>query len=410
MGIKNNMPEGWKITFLSEVTNYLRRGITPKYCENESIFIINQRCIRDNKVTLLNARFHDLSLKDVGDEKRLKFGDILICSTGVGTLGRVAQYKLNNTLATVDSHVTIVRPNDNICKLFLGLLLSGKEREIEFLAEGTTGQTELPRTSLGLLPINLPPLSEQKAIAKVLTAFDDKIELLQAQNKTLETMAQTFFKEWFGKHQIGDELPEGWKVGKLDEVISICGGSTPSTKNPDFWGGKINWSSPKDLSNSKGIFLLKTEKKITKEALKKISSGLLPKGTLLLSSRAPVGYLSITQIELAINQGYIALLPQQYLSNNYMYLWLDKYMQVVKNAANGSTFLEISKTAFRNIECIIPSQDILEKFDKIIEPIFSKVLYNTKQIQSLTKTRDTLLPKLMSGQVRVNNIKQTEDA
>ena len=148
----------------------------------------------------------------------------------------------------------------------------------------------------------------------------------------------------------------------------------------------------------------------SKEGLNKISSGLLPKGTLLLSSRAPVGYLSITHIELAINQGYIALLPQQYLSNNYMYLWLDKYMQVVKNAANGSTFLEISKTAFRNIECVIPLQDILEKFDQIIEPIFSKVLYNTIQIQSLTKTRDTLLPKLMSGQARVNNLKHYASA
>jgi type I restriction enzyme, S subunit len=242
---------------------------------------------------------------------------------------------------------------------------------------------------------------EQKSIAAILTAFDNKIELLQAQNKTLEETAQTIFAEWFGKYSVDDELPDGWRVGKLGEVTKTYGGTTPSTTNPDFWDGDIYWTSPKDLSNSKGIFLLNTDKKITKEGLKKISSGLLPKRTLILSSRAPIGYLALTNIELAINQGYIAIVPEQYFSNNFMYLWLTENMKLVENASNGSTFMEISKSSFRNIDCVIPNKEILEKFDNFINPTFEKVLSNLIQIQTLTKTRDELLPRLMSGEVRV---------
>ena len=385
MGIENNIPEDWVETTLGDV------------CE----------------------------IKYGKDHKKLNDGNIPCFGSG-GLMRRVSEILYDKPSVLIPRKGTLTNlffidePFWTVDTLFYTKINSSKilpkylfyklkTYDLESLNVGSAVPS-LTTAVLNQFPFTIPNIPEQKAIAKVLTAFDDKIELLQAQNKTLETMAQTIFKEWFGKYQIGDELPEGWRVGKLDEVLSICGGTTPSTKNPDFWGGKINWTSPKDLSNSKGLFLLNTEKKITKEGLNKISSGLLPKGTLLLSSRAPVGYLSITHIELAINQGYIALLPQQYLSNNYMYLWLDKYMQVVKNAANGSTFLEISKTAFRNIECVIPLQEILEKFDQIIDPIFSKVLYNTTQIQSLTKTRDTLLPKLMSGQVLVNNLKQTTDA
>ena len=413
MGVENNIPEGWVETTLGEISK-VQTGPFGSQLKNEQYItggtpVITVEHIKDFRIS-------DFDYPSVTNEDRdrlskylLKEGDIVFTRVGSVDLSAYVSKKQDGWMFS--SRMLNVRPTNQVDSKYISYFFR-QPLFRSYIFRISVGAT-MPSINTGILksiPISYPPLPEQKAIAKILTAFDNKIELLQAQNKTLETMAQTIFKEWFGKYQIGDELPDGWRVGKLDEVLSICGGTTPSTKNPDFWGGKINWTSPKDLSNSKGLFLLNTEKKITKEGLNKISSGLLPKGTLLLSSRAPVGYLSITHIELAINQGYIALLPQQYLSNNYMYLWLDKYMQVVKNAANGSTFLEISKTAFRNIECVIPLQDILEKFDQIIEPIFSKVLYNTIQIQSLTKTRDTLLPKLMSGQVRVNNIKQTANA
>jgi len=295
--------------------------------------------------------------------------------------------------------------------------------KLPVLLSAATGSIfpNVSRSQVENLEINIPPLPEQKAIAAVLSAFDDKIELLREQNQTLETLAQTIFKEWFVHFNFPDkdgkpykdnggemvdselgEIPKGWRVGKLGDIVKIKGGGTPSTKNPDFWNGDIYWTSPKDLSNTKSIFLFDTEKKITKEGLEKISSGLLPKGTLLLSSRAPIGYLSISSMDgVAINQGYIALIEGAYLSNSYMFFWLKTFMRLLTNFANGSTFLEISKTAFRNIDCMIPDKITLEKFDIFVESIFKKIKNNTAQIQTLSKTRDTLLPKLMNGEIRV---------
>ncbi|MEI6055871.1 MAG: restriction endonuclease subunit S [Lentisphaerota bacterium] len=273
-----------------------------------------------------------------------------------------------------------------------------------------SGQPLINQEILNSIGINLPLLPEQKAIAAVLSSLDDKIELLRKQNKTLENVAQTIFKEWFVNFKVkgeklkvnpGTGLPEGWKIGKMGDVVEIRGGTTPSTSNPNFWDGEINWTSPKDLSISNEVFLLKTEKKITVEGLKQISSGLLPKGTLLLSSRAPVGYLAISGINISINQGYIAFLPGSYFSNYFMYLWLTINMQEVINAANGSTFLEISKSSFRNIRCIIPSKDSLDSFELVIKPFFDKIENNIIQIRTLSRLRDTLLPKLMKGEIRV---------
>ena len=309
----------------------------------------------------------------------------------------------NSTINYAIKNVGLFKTGNEIDSKWLYYFFQSKSTN--YLLNTYRSGTSQPYLSLGVLrkfPILIPENKEEKKeVVLILDSLRKKIELLQAQNKTLEELAQTLFKEWFGKYKVGDKLPEGWKEGKLGEVTKTFGGTTPSTSNPNFWNGEISWTSPKDLSNSKGIFLLETEKKITKEGLKKISSGLLPKKTLLLSSRAPIGYLALTNIELAINQGYIAILPEQYFSNNYMYLWLTENMKLVENASNGSTFMEISKSSFRNIDCVIPNKQIIEKFDNLINPTFEKVLSNSIQIQTLTKTRDALLPKLMSGEIRV---------
>ena len=280
-----------------------------------------------------------------------------------------------------------------------------QERIYEFLNKDQSSSTmpAITFSQVGKLEILLPPLHEQRAIADMLSSLDAKIELLREQNETLEKTAQTIFHEWFGQYSIEsvEKLPEGWRVGKLGEVIDIRWGGTPSTTNHDFWDWDISWTSPKDLSNSKEVFLLQTENKITIEWLKQISSWLLPIWTLLLSSRAPIWYLALTNIEVAINQGYIAFVEWNYFWNKFMYLWLKSNMQTVLNSANGSTFLEISKSSFRNIEVVIPEKNTINEFEARVNPMFEKILSNLLQIKSLSKTRDTLLLKLMSGEVRI---------
>ena len=188
---------------------------------------------------------------------------------------------------------------------FIFYALNKQLSNLETISHGTATKY-LTLSILNNITVLIPPLSEQEAIAEVLSSLDDKIDLLHRQNKTLEDMAQTLFRKWFV-----DEKDDTWEHGKLGDVLTVKGGTTPSTKEKDYWNGDIYWTTPRDLSNNNAVFLLDTEKRITKQGLSKISSGLLPVGTVLLSSRAPVGYLAITDINMAINQGYIAILCEK---------------------------------------------------------------------------------------------------
>ncbi|MDE0158059.1 MAG: restriction endonuclease subunit S [Gammaproteobacteria bacterium] len=261
---------------------------------------------------------------------------------------------------------------------------------------GTSGRQRVVTDEILRYKFFLPELPEQKAIVEVLSSLDDKIDLLHRQNKTLEDMAQALFREWF-VHGRNDT----WEQGKLGEVFTVKGGTTPSTKEKNYWNGDINWTTPRDLSGHNAIFLLDTEKRITEQGLAKISSGLLPAGTVLLSSRAPVGYLAITDIDLAINQGYIAIVCNKILSNYFVYLWGKHHIKIIKKSSGGTVFQEIPKSVFRQIDIAIPPEKVLSSFDQLIKPIFQKVKYNQYQIRKLENLRDTLLPKLMNGSVQV---------
>ncbi|PKO43911.1 MAG: restriction endonuclease subunit S [Betaproteobacteria bacterium HGW-Betaproteobacteria-22] len=266
-------------------------------------------------------------------------------------------------------------------------------------ANSGEGGTRMPRADWNFLKTTswlVPCEDEQKAIASVLSSLDDKIDLLHRQNTTLERMAETLFRQWFV-----EEAREDWEECTLDDLISVKGGTTPSTKEPSFWNGNINWTSPRDLSNQQSVFMFDTERKITEKGLAQIGSGLLPVGTVLMSSRAPIGYLAISEIPVAINQGYIAIVCDKLVSNYFMYLWCKVNMEQIKNAGNGSTFEEISKSNFKALATLKPSKETISKFDVSAKSIFAKIKTNQKQIQTLEKLRDNLLPKLMSGEIRV---------
>lgn len=196
------------------------------------------------------------------------------------------------------------------------------------------------------------------------------------------------------------EMPKGWNISTIGQEVETVGGATPSTKEEKFWNnGEIAWTTPKDLSSATSPVLLKTERKITESGLKKISSGLLPIGTVLLSSRAPVGYLSLAQIPVAINQGYIAIKCNKSLNNYYMLQWCKENLEEIKGRASGTTFLEISKTTFRQIPIIVPDGNILSLFEKQCSSIYQSITINTKENINLEKTRDLLLPRLLNGEI-----------
>jgi len=308
----------------------------------------------------------------------------------------------------------------------------------------TSKGAKMPRgdkDALADFKFRLPPIEEQRAIAHILGTLDDKIELNRKQNETLEAMARTLFKAWFvdfepvrakmeGRWQRGQslpglpghlydvfpdrlveselgEIPEGWRHSTIGEEVTVCGGSTPSTKEPEFWeGGQHCWATPKDLSALKFPVLLDTDRKITDAGLAKISSGLLPVGTVLLSSRAPIGYLAIAEVPTAINQGFIAMKCDGALPNVFVLPWCRESMDAIVGNANGSTFQEISKSNFRPLRVVVPSDPVLTSFTRLAVSLYRQLAENERESRSLAQLRDTLLPKLISGEVRVPDAEQ----
>ena len=299
--------------------------------------------------------------------------------------------------------------------------------------EGTSGRQRVSWQSIAAYEFFCPPERERRAAAKVLSAIDERINLLRNTNTTLTNIVEAIFKSWFVNFDpvlskkdgvapkgIDEEtaslftnelvettaglIPKGWLISSIGDVVSTHGGATPDTKNPDFWEPAIHgWTSPKDLSGLDSYVLLETERKISDSGLKKISSGLLPAGTLLMSSRAPIGYLAIAQMPIAINQGYIAMTAGGTLSPLFMLFWCKANMELIKGRANGSTFLEISKKVFRPIQIVIPPKQILDLFDEQVISIFNLIVENEKKREVLKNIRDTILPRLISGQLNTDD-------
>ena len=294
----------------------------------------------------------------------------------------------------------------------------------------TTVQATLNLGDLKGLPMSIPDIKEQKAIAHILGTLDDKIELNRKTNETLEAMAKALFQSWFvdfdpvrakaeGRptglpDEISElfpdsfedsdlgEIPSGWRVQAVGDVIECVGGSTPSTSETEYWDdGEYFWATPKDLSSLSEPFILDTAKKITEAGVQRISSGVLPAGTVLLSSRAPVGYIAVTTVPLSINQGFIALKSSDLGSSDYLLNWCLSKVQQFKDRASGKTFPEISKAASRPIPFLVPSKQIMTAFSTKAQVLYDRVVLNMKQSDCLAKSRDALLPKLISGELRI---------
>jgi type I restriction enzyme S subunit len=278
----------------------------------------------------------------------------------------------------------------------------------------------------------VPPPQEQYAIAEVLGSLDDKIDLNHRMNRALERMVRAIFKAWFidfepvkakadgatsfsGMPQevfdaLPDKLiktehglaPEGWSYVPIGDLVNVVGGGTPSTKNADFWeNGDNPFCTPKDMSKLNAPVLLDTERYITQAGVDKISSGQLPLGTVILSSRAPIGYLALAATPVSVNQGIIAM-QTGHVPNTYVLLWTEANMEIIKSRAGGSTFAEISKRNFRPIPALCPDDLTLRAFGNLTEPLFELMTANERESHALERTRDTLLPRLISGDLRID--------
>lgn len=317
--------------------------------------------------------------------------------------------------------------SENLNPHFLKYALLVERSALEIFAVGSVHQT-IYFPEVKAFHLCMPSRMEQDEIVGILKSIDDKIEINDQQNEVLTEIASAIFKDWFidfgptrakmAKQApylapdiwslFPDELddngqPAGWSQSPIGDEIDVAGGSTPSTTIPEYWGGDIAWVTPKDLSPLTAPVLLSTERRITAAGLTQIGSGLLPVGTVLLSSRAPIGYLAVTKIPCAINQGFIAMRCNKRVSKHFAWLWTNAHMDAIKQKANGSTFQEISKSSFRTIPILLPNDALLSAFEAVIAPLLDQIVSNEEESRGLAETRDFLLPKLMSGELRVDN-------
>ena len=276
---------------------------------------------------------------------------------------------------------------------------------------GSSGRQRVQQDVLENYCMNLPSLPTQQKIANILSSLDDKIEVNRRINEQLEELAGALFKSWFVDFEpfkdgefVDSELgmiPKGWKVGILSDIGEVVGGATPSKSKSEYYTDNgISWITPKDLSINKDKFISKGEIDITELGYSKCSAKMMPRGSVLFSSRAPIGYIAIAKNELCTNQGFKSVVPQL-AGTAFIYYYLKNNVSNIESMASGSTFKEASGALMKSLNVIVPPSNILQDFEEKVCSIFDKQESLEQEIHHLTTFRDTLLPKLMSGEIDV---------
>lgn len=280
------------------------------------------------------------------------------------------------------------------------LSISPEVREIAILSmTGSSGRQRVQTDVLKEFIFEAPPLPEQKAIASVLSSLDDKIDLLHQQNQTLEALAETLFRQWFI-----EEAKEDWEEVKLKTVVDIAIGRTPPRKESQWFSTNnqdVKWISIKDLG-SEGAFIFNTSEYLTNEAVVKFNIPIIPKDTVLLSFKMTVGRVAITTEEMLSNEAiaHFRFNDKTPFTKEYLYLFLKNYKYETLGSTS-SIVTSINSAMIKDMEITIPDESTMLNFNESAYKYFNKIKENLYQIQTLTKLRDTLLPKLMSGEVRV---------
>ena len=387
----------------------------------------------------INTSTIDHIRPEFADRVRAKLahaGDVAFITKGtVGRAGRLRQGQPAVVFAPQVAYWRVLAP-DVLDAGFLFYLIQSHAFQSALNGVKTRGSMVADYVSISLqheFAFRFPDIESQRAIAHILGTLDDKIDLDRRMNETLEATARALFKSWFvdfdpvrAKAAGRDpglpkpltdlfpdsfedsalgEIPKGWAIKSIGDLAEVVGGTTPSTKEPSFWeSGTHAWATPKDLSGLSVPVVLDTERRITNAGLSQIGSGLLPAGTVLLSSRAPIGYLAIAELPVAINQGFIAMTPKVGTSNLFLLLWASAAHEVIVSRANGSTFLEISKANFRPIPVVAPSEIVMRAFEERARNLYRRIVENARESRTLMICRDALLPKLLSGELRVSGV------
>lgn len=396
----------WRTVQLGEVVNF-KNGFAFKSSDfiDSGIPVIKIKNVKPNRINLNDLSYVSESVARGKEKYFVEPSDILISMSGNRSdgspdswVGKVSKFRLKGAYL-LNQRVSIIQSKEGLSDSdFLAYNLSSWETQQYLIghANSSGGQANISPSTVKAMEVILPPLPEQKAIAAVLSSLDDKIDLLHRQNNTLEAMAETLFRQWFVV-----EAQEDWEEKSLLDLIELVGGGTPKTSMSEYWDGDIPWLSGGDIATNHKGFASLSEKTITKAGLENSSAKLLPKFATVISARGTVGKYCLLASEMAFSQSNYGILPRIKDCYLFTYLLVNHVVEELQSAAYGSVFDTITTSTFREAKFAVPPVAKVLEFEDFIASYFDKKLVNQTQIRTLEKLRDNLLPKLMSGEVRV---------
>ncbi|MBC3535706.1 restriction endonuclease subunit S [Megasphaera hominis] len=395
------MMEDWKTKTLGEVTSFMAKGIPPKYVDHEGeniIRVLNQKCNRNYRISYNDSRLHDNSVKKVPDSKILRPGDVLINSTGTGTAGRIAQIWHIPVPTTIDGHMILLRPTDEIDPLYYGYVLKRNLTLIESYAEGSTGQTEINKNRLKEETIISFPsdINEQRKIARILAVLDEKIEENEKINKNLEEQMEALYKSWFIDFEpFGRIKPSDWQTQKIYSIANIIYGAPFSSK----------------LFNTAGIGKpiirirdLKSQEFVTYTTEKHSKGHLIKPGDIVVGMDGEFRPYIWGNEEAWLNQRVCIFENKRPKGKAFLLFSIQPLLKMVEQTQIGTTVIHIGKKDFDTFEIVLPDAKTLNLFDEITTPMIEQIVNNSLEDKRLKVLRDTLLPKLMSGEIDVTTL------
>jgi type I restriction enzyme S subunit len=390
----------WKEILLTDITTKIGDGLhgTPIYDNNGEYYFINGNNLSNGKI-LIKDETQRVSKAEFEKHSKILNDRTLLLGIN-GTIGNLAYYQ--NEMVILGKSACYINLNDEVDKRFIYYTFLSKhfQNYIEGIATGTT-IPNVPLKGIREYSLKIPPLPEQAAIAEVLSSLDDKIDLLHRQNKTLEQLAETLFRQWFVV-----EADESWEEKKLLELGNIICGKTPSKKIHQYFVGKIPFIKIPDMHDK--TFLFDTIDSLSENGADSQKNKTLPAKSICVSCIATVGLVSMNVFPSQTNQQINSIIPSKDIYRFFLYLKMKSMKDELLAMASGGTATDNLNTGnFSNIDITLPNEIVLNEFDEIVSPMFEKIYTNQTQIRTLTQLRDTLLPKLMSGEVRVG--KERED-
>ena len=417
-----NLPEQWFWQSLDSLVDR-QRGICygivqPGRAVENGVPILRANDIHNGQVTIQDNLKVSPAINDRYQRSQLRGGEILVTLVGA-YFGKVALAPAATVGFNTARAVGIIPIAGDASFAAWALRAPSVQRYMQSWAN-TTAQPTLNLRDLARLPIPTPPLDEQRRIAGVLGALDDKIELNRRMNETLEAMAQAIFKSWFIDFDGVDEsdmvdselgpIPKGWEVGPIDDIVELIGGGTPKKSNTQYWGGEIPWFSVRDVPSPTDIFVVHTEQMITEAGLQGSSARLVPAWTTIISARGTVGKLAVAAQPMAFNQSCYGVRSSSGHGEVFVHFALRGVVEHLQRSAHGSVFDTITRDTFKMALCVVPPVARARSFEDLVNPVLQRILLNVRESRTLAELRDTLLPKLISGEIRVPAAKQAVEA